>query len=583
MSITSSQSLADIASQMSQNKAVYIVKDGKLCKASGPLYRFERKVHPIKSYQVEQLALHVLTLVKQNEIGSSDLAHTLLSRYKNVKGRANNALAKLDRALVAQAAQDGRGAEFEMLVNQQFLKRWTRYGHSEEMIKKYPEDFNRLYQDSVLGQMKVFCGELKEAHEKNHELSLLVNGKWTTTSNFYKIFERVDGKGIHQDDRQIRSKETGKVYSYLGNGLGFEAFSSACDPLKVICRIPSSEVDELVTLGNAFWEEENLEAPKNPQFVVQIVSSFVNLCNDKKSLKNAFHKGRMSQLLFQPKHPYQRIICTEDDLVLGDMQLKKGDVLEVGFGWEKAPKLPFKTTKGRYRGIDFWEYKTPDKRFISNITIEKEQAQNFFNSTRSRLTAQLESGEYIPFNLARYNCTAYLVEVLKNSHIVDIEKDIKIQLPDLVKKISPKHLEGSTRNGYKVARFLHKNTGRAAKKILPSPFYKALLKADKTSFNVFEKTASLGTAAGISTVGAVLGNQLGDSGRTASGEGSVGPSMRDIFNLDAYYYYLPGLVQVWQRKHPKSTRVFDHQTAIAICKSGREMKDSEKLTSDLDS
>lgn len=429
------------------------------------------------------------------------------------------ALEVLDRKTHADHA-------YQLEKNQKDFARWKRWGFSPDLFHKHYE-FVRFLLDTPLGsQMKLFV------HDQiitlvDDEPAILIEGEYKKFSFFKDQFHVDSFKG-----ENVLVGADGFVYTYLENGKGLQQHHPyLCDKPIAVARLTDEMFNKTMEAAQKFYDKP-VSTEEFPH-ILQIVSSEAEGINT-----------HFTNTLLNAKHPWIRIILGKD---MGEH--KKGDVFDVGFGWAQKPLLPGINITGRFRCMDLWNYQSAKRRIVTNIPITAENVIQLNQLVMEHQRASTQLGHQLGFNLFRHNCTAFINAVGKVVPSVGLET--RIELKDLVVKVSPEWLKSVGRFG--IAGY------RKVKGVLDELPAFIRVPARKIA-EIVRRIIDFIVAIPVNVFTYLTGGALGE--KNPGFDRNVEPQLLRT-QLKDFYYYLPGVLQEWQKRQ-KSTVYFDKPTTLAV-------------------
>lgn len=497
---------------------------------------------------VNQAAHSVLSQLESNK-SVKPLADQLLAICSKKK-IASKELNILDHALHAQDHQ------FQTNENKADFVRWQKWGLDQQVYLIH-HDFAKYLLESPLGnQMKIFVDPIIM---RDGLPGILVEGEW---SSYEALQERFEIKFLPEyREKFMVEKATQRVFTFLGNGAGLQHHhpykeTSLKHP---ITRLTEEEYERTLEVAQRFRRDRETEADPNRTFIFQIVSSYITDSQNNNAM----------ELLYRRQHPWIRVICGRDNEQYGT---KKGDVFEIGFNRNGPRTLPGKTTRGRFRTEDLWNYNTKTKqRVVTNIPISPEEAEGMLKYILEYHLANIDPKcpceDKVAFNLLSQNCTAFVHYLAKQA---GIRVPTKIFLTDLIQEISPNWLKAIGR--------VFKSIALAIKAVVKTVSSWTLPKFIRTPISglitiiskLVRSIMSFIVGRPLQVVSVTVGNGLGETGRafTDSPErkatfGSRFWKLKNLFTLRTFYYHLPGVLQGWQREQA-STVIYENPVKLSV-------------------
>lgn len=481
---------------------------------------------------------------------NADLAKRLIGIC--VKKKVNlDDVKMLDRKLHAQ------DHAFQIPENQRNFARWKKW-HFDPQVFLDHYDFAKYLLDSPLGnQMKIY----KEPFEiKGGVPGIKVEGEWMSFKDIQANFTIKFIPKFHEKFMVDSVEEA--VYTFLDNGKGLQKHNpyTATTLAHPIAQLTDEEYERTLEVAQKFVHKGEEGKKPNPDrtFIFQIVSSYVN---------DSWYNNLM-ELLYRRKHPWIRVICGRDNEEFGT---KKGQVFEIGFGWTKPSKLPAKTTKGRFRTEDLWNYNTKAvERVVTNIPITAEDAQGMLkyilNFHTKNIDHNSKSEDKIAFNLWAQNCSAFVHYIAK---VASVAAPTKIFLTDLIKEISPDWIKAVGRTFAAVGSAVGSGINKATfwvPNIVKSPIKAMIVKVTAIVFGI----SGFFVAKPVEVVSVAAGGLAGEPGRAFTDNpeeemliGTRLSGFKNFFSLKRFYYHLPGVLQQWQREQP-STVIYKNPVKLSI-------------------
>lgn len=437
--------------------------------------------------------------------------------------------------------------QYQVAKNVDDFARWKRWGFDPELFSEHYE-FARFLLDTPLGsQMKLFADRTFRMvnnervpqniiEMKDREPAILVDGVLTKFSDFKNRFEVVSDRG-EKVLRLITDKtpDPKLVYTYLDNGQGLQKHNPyGCTEPVAVGHLENDEFERTMKSAQEFYADKKFS--KDFPHIIQLVSSEVEGVNT-----------NFSNLLLKPKHPWIRIIIGQDQ-----NGFKKGDVFDGGFGWTRKSMLPGIASTGRFRVMDVWNYQSAKNRIVTNIPISDETCKKLKAEIMSLQREAIELGRELGFNLFRHNCTSFINRVGK---FIPGLVDTRTTITSLIYQVSPNWFQSIcdvVESGYKGTRAL----GERVTNAMPSFISVPAKLINRFVHRVFDILLSLP----INLFTWLTGGMLGQKKRGF--EEPVGPQGVRT-SLKDFYYYLPGVLQQWQRKQ-KSTVIFAKPTTFAV-------------------
>lgn len=478
------------------------------------------------------------------------IAHTNLEQVKSLgerfivlcqKNKVKSPLVnELDRVLHADENENN----FLISENIKNFSRWQKWGFGKDDFVNHYKSVKYLLESPLGNQLKIFENPLIEL---NNQLGILVEGSWVSIE---EIENRFEIKYLPEfREKFMVHKQSGEVYTYLGNGKGLQEHNPYTEMTleHPITSLSEEEYNEVLASARNFLRKGETHPDPERTYILQIVSSYVT---------DSWNNNVM-EWLYRRKHPYMRVVCGSDNQ---EYKTKKGDVFEIGFGWNAPSLFPGKTIKGRFRTEDLWNYNTKaKKRYVTNIPISQDEAQNMLkyilefhlnNICASRKT------DRIAFNLWAQNCSAFIHYIAKQA---DVDVPTKIYLKDLLVRISPDSLKFV---GNRLSEVYSKTKKIAAcifPKLICVPFTWALEIMKKLG----EKIGLFIISPPVTAVSMAVGGASGDEGRAFTDKAHEKKVLGVRIGQKEKYYHLPGLLQEWQINQA-STVVYHNPVKLTV-------------------
>lgn len=313
-----------------------------------------------------------------------------------------------------------------------------------------------------------------------------------------------------------------------------------------ISTVVDEQLSELQQKASLFQRDEDEDRTVDRPFILQIVSSYV------KGPNSNFH-----ELLINRKHPYLRVIIGVDN---PELETKKREVYEVGYGWKRRPMVPFMLATGQFRSPDVWEYMPCEERIVTNIAIPQKEAHEVFTFTQKFHNESINLGKEIGFHLGRQNCSVYVREAARKTGI-KISTEIKVT--ECLVKVCPDWIKAIGRGISCALKQTNKWSWKVVR-ILPDWFKRPLVKGYQVTAALVRKVSRLVIAFLFNPFRILLGDGIGKKARGFEEDRDVKPAMqkvRSYFTIPKIN--LPGVLQEWQRSQP-STEIFQQPRQFAL-------------------
>lgn len=522
------------------------------CSLKDKVYRYFNPAE--KNFQIQRITNYVLKKLEDSTLSEEPrylkFAELLISHYREDR-TVEKVIRTFDRQLVKHRAE----LKFSCLENQEAFQKWISYGMPADIYKKHPQFCLFLETSGLFSQMKV---TRHVPFEIDGEAALLVEGQPMKWSVFNSTFEAVYSK--HFKETFLIHKKSRKAFTFLDNDKGFQPHHPYLTERAPISKLNQSDYEKVLSKAQMFVRPEEQALSEidrqnlNEQrpYILQLVTSYV------KGPDTHLHK-----LLINSKHPYIRLIIGKDNAKLN---IQKGEVYEVGYGWKNKVAIPFATTLGQFRSPDIWEYVPCEKKIVTNIPISEHEAQALYRYTMKYHRDGLNLCNPIGFHIVRQNCSTYVRSAMD---VAGISVPTEISLGNLLSEIAPDRVKKWIAVGYEMNNGMRSLISRVAW-ILPhsiqNAFKGVLEKVSLYARGIFKALVAFS----LVPLYAALGEGLGEAGVAfvAPGEPQklIRPdlhSWRNWFKMSNYRFNLPGVLQQWQLKQ-SSTVVYDHPVKLAI-------------------
>lgn len=503
--------------------------------------------------QIEKVAGFIRTKLQttQNEEKESylKLANHFVKRYESDFN--GHKIAKIfDREIITYRKD---GTYFHK-SNRALHAKWCKFGMPSEIYHQYPEFCDFMEKSGCLSQMKVTkdCPQLKSG-----EPHLLVNGTLTPWLQIKDQFTYVDS-GRYKE-RFIIHKLTHDVYTYLDNGKGLQPHHPylSTNATKLLTDEELKRVMDQAKLfqrpGEVFLNaDDRLALSEERKFVIQLVTSHTK-----------GHRTNFHELLVNSRHPYLRLIVSED---VPEKGFQKGDVFDIGFGWVGKAQVPFVTTQGRFRSPDIWEYVSAEERIVTNIPVTKEEAEAFADYTLQYHKDEVNLGNSTGFHILRQNCSTYVRASLA---VAGVQVPTEVSLTECIKRISPNWF-ASIAKVYASSKEKVRCLAKKAISTLPKGCQEKLTKVAALIEQLMLKIVGIIAALSLVPANIALGGGMGEGGAAFvmpnDKPKEIRPVLSDLrnwFKLSSYNVNLPGVLQEWQRKQA-STVIYRQPVKLTV-------------------
>lgn len=424
--------------------------------------------------------------------------------------------------------------------------KWEKYGFPMDILNNHPEFVLFMEKTGLLSQMKITKDVPCIIDGKP---ALLVEGEYMSWDQIEEKFEVQYARAY--SETFIIHRESRDVYTYLANGKGLQPhhpYRSDTTPVTVLSEDEYKKTFDVACNfvreeEKALSAEEVLSRNQERPFIVQIVSSYVKGSD-----------SNFSRLVTRSKHPYLRIIIGKD---VSAANVLKGEVYEVGYGWEKAIDNPFKASGGRFRSPDIWEYKSCEERVVTNIPVSQEEARKLRVYTKKYHLDGLNLGNKVGFNLLTQNCSTYIAKALE---VANINVPVEISLPELIGKIAPNSIANTYKNinkmRVKVVAFLR--VPEWVRRIAG-----AIVLVVKSVFSAIAAFILSGIVVCLRGRNVNKGQAFGKVNQPRKELRLLASKLKQWFSLSSYKINLPGVLQEWQRQQA-STVVYKDPIKLVI-------------------
>lgn len=478
------------------------------------------------------------------------LSNVIIKKYASNRN-VGKIVTVFDREIVKQ----GDEVTFSHPKNQASFKKWKNYGMPEALYQRHPEFCTFLETSGLLSQMKVTRDVPKEI---DGEPALTVDGQWMKWSHFKNAFEAVHSPKYNETF--IVKKETRDVYTYLDNGKGLQPHHPYLTELSPISKLNDEEYQKVLEKAHCFIRSNETELTDNERnkrneerpFIIQIVSSHID-----------GPQSKASRLLYRSKHPYLRLIVGKDN---PQLNIRKGDVYEVGYGWKNKVPLPLIASQGQFRSPDLWEYKASKEKIVTNIPVSKDEAHAFYRYTQRYFRDGVNLGKAIGFHLVDQNCSTYVRASLQSAGIT---VPTEIAVNDLIHEIAPNWVRNIGAALGKAKEMVSIGVVRTIALLPPGlregcQFIAAKIAAWSLKF--FETITAFCLVPLKTALGGILGKGGVAFAFAKESKDKIDAELthwKAWFRLSRYRFNLPGILQRWQREQ-ESTFISNNSVRLAI-------------------
>ncbi|HAB99383.1 MAG TPA: hypothetical protein DCE71_06140 [Parachlamydiales bacterium] len=471
------------------------------------------------------------------------LGEQILRRYRYDKS-VKNILIDFDRVL----GMHRKELAYAIAENQQALTKWRKAKQDDEVFKLPPELTRLLERSKLLSQIKITRDQIRMIDGKP---ALLVKGVWTKETQLHERFHYEYSKTF--DQIFIIETATNEVFTYLDNGKGLQKFHPVKAPLsKPISTLSEEEYLKTLEVAQKFCRpgEVCCNADLNSRTeIIQIVSSRIN------GPDTNFH-----QTWLNARHPWYRYIEWDPDT-------RQAKVYEIGFGWKKKPWLPLKTTDGRFRSPDSWEYMHADERIVTNMSVTTEELKRFKQFLLFNFNRCSNLGQKIDFRMDHQNCTSL---IFSGQQVINIPVPTQMALHEILWQCLPNTLKevGMITEGAVVT--LRDRTKRLLHPVTPSCVVSTTHKLITVIRAVFIAILEALLSFLLNPLRIMLGSSPAEEHIPwkASHRTQVYPQRPEwrwynLLSLDSYWVHLPSKLQEWQLQQA-STVITHNPTRLSI-------------------
>ncbi len=506
--------------------------------------RFKHFVDP--QFHSQQI-LDIILLVK-DRLGQSpeylELGEQILHRYRR-DNSVKNILIDFDRVLGLHREE----LFYARKENQQSLAKWRKAKQDDEIFKRHPEFTRFLENSKLLSQIKITRDQIRII---DREPAILVKGVWTKETQLHERFHYEFSKTY--DQMFIVETATNEVFTYLDNQKGLQKFHPVKTPLsKPISTLSEEEYVKTLETAQKFCRPG--EAAPSPETlasrnqIIQIVSS---KCNGPKT---NFHQTWLTS-----KHPWYRYIEWNPET-------RQAKVYEIGFGWKKKPWLPLKTTDGRFRSPDSWEYMQADERVVTNMAVTELELKKFREFLLLNFNRSLNLGEKTDFNLAHQNCTSL---IFSGQQILNIPVPTQMAFHEIFWQCLPEKIKSTCVITESLTVAFRDQAKRVLYPITPACVAKAAHKVLTLIHIIFIAAIEALLSLLLNPLRIILGGSPAEDliPWKASRRNQVSPQRPEwrwynLLSLDSYWIHLPSKLQNWQLQQA-STVIYPNPTRLAI-------------------
>lgn len=459
------------------------------------------------------------------------LANRVIRLFSNMASIKTNLLI-LDRALL----QIKLHKNFILKENSILFQKWQNYGLKEELFYEYPNFSDFMMRSTLASQMKITSDNIKII---DNEPAILVEGKWT---KFLEIENRFSYKySAFYKEIFIFEKSTNEVFSYLPNSRGLQKFHPYLNAFDEVGKIQNNEYKNALKEALKF-ERNYLENKSKYKHILQIVTS------KEKSRSNILKDSNFSEFASY-QHPFIRFI---------DGDSKKVNILGYNLGF-KARLNILKTFLGKFRSLDIWEYKSCDKKIVTNIALTDNEKEKFFNFCKKFINDDIKFGKKIAFHYMRQNCTSFVKNALE--YATNEKISAELYLHELIYYLAPEILR-------KLSLFIKQSIHSLKNltlKIFPKFVEKSVNFLIAKIQDIFNAIIAFSISIFASFLGAFSGNVARRLNNPESNQKFYPPLSKFLnwFNYSNYKIDFPSKLVFWQLKQ-KSTIIFDRPKKLRI-------------------
>lgn len=512
------------------------------------LHRGEERFQTQKIVDLIQTNLEISSGESQQEW--LKFASLFIKKYAK-DGNLGTIVKIFDRSIISYR----QTANFDHPKNQASFEKWTKNGMSADIFIKHPEFCQFLESSNLQSQIKVTREIIAEI---DGEPAFLVDGRPMKWTQFKENFECIYSKGYKE--KFIIKKSTREVFTFLDNGKGLQKHHPYLTELPVISKLNQSDYGLVLANSKEFVrpaesalpaeEKEKLNASRC--FVLQIVSSRI------KSRDTNF-----SNLMTKPQHPYLHLVAGQD---IPELNIRKGDVLGLGYEWKNKVITPLVASQGRFRSPDRWEYMSVEERVVTNIPLTPQEAHDLCIYTLKYHRDSVNLGNETGFQMLRHNCTTFIKAA---GQAAGITLPIEIPLTDLIKEIAPDWMR-KIGNAYIQAKKSCTALCRRIGQLLPTCLKNGIAYLSQKINGLVERFLSFIAALSLAPVNAALGGHAGEGGEAfvppKKPAKQITPHLRNWktwLNVSSYRFTLPGILQRWQLQQA-STVLYKNPIKLSI-------------------
>ncbi len=465
---------------------------------------------------------------------------SLTQRYIQLQSSQDQSLSSSLAELDRQASRFHSDNRYVHPANTALLAKFINARQPAAIFHAHPHFVRFLHESKILSQLKVTQDVLRinQGHPQ-----ILVEGQWTNAAEVMRRFHFEYSDAF--DDVFVLDAEN-EVYTYLDNGLGLQKYHPHLDIGQVpISRLTNDQLSLVQQKAAAFQRIGDVDKP----FVLQVITSRTDRGN-----------SNLSKTLRNPRHAYMRLIAGDN---LPNRGISKGDVYEFGFGWTRPSNLPLESIQGKFRSPDPWEYMPSTERYVTNLPITAQEAENVVSYIRKAHNSNINIGRKIGFQIAQQNCTVFVRRAVEKAGIA-IPTEIKLH--DVIYAISPHILRNL---GSFIKKFYFSTRDRLHQAIddySPGPIARKTLAFLRQIEITAHRALEACIAFGLAPMRLALGGGAGHGGDNLISEERIQPQgkrLKNLFSLKSYRYNLPFILQQWQLQQA-STEIYHNPLQLTI-------------------
>lgn len=498
-------------------------------------------------------------LPAEQRAGIVALGNAFILKNKKSK-KVHKSLLKLDHLM--GKIRKTKGDRYLMKTNILQLKKWKRNGQDENIFQNHYDFIKYAFDTPLASQIKVTRDVIAENAKgevvipvelQRIEKDTLVREQKAMPFHEFKLqFSCVEDK---TNKERVFVDHSGNIHTYLDTDKGMvmhDAYQAALVPPQAISNISQEEYKRTLGVARKFVRKGEKDPSKNNNkrdYILQVVTSYVDSKHNNPLTEN------FKELLTRRKHPYIRIITPE------------GNVYEVGF-YKNKSVFPLSIGSGQFRSPDKYEYLKVDERVVTNIAIDSEEKDSFYQYVSSYQNL-IRLGKKPAFHWLRQNCSVFVRGIVKCSTGIDLPTQTTFS--NFLYRIAPTFIQ-------KIGQGLTK-AKKAFSEVIIKPLPKWIKKTGRWVINIIKRIWSAFKALLLSVVSFLGGGAFGPKGqkfkqKAHEQQKDLAPHLQNPLKWvdeKKYRVNLPGILQEWQRKQA-STVVFKNPVRFAIVPPQEEAK-----------